>query len=61
MHSQPPKLATGQQPAIWPFPPLDAIQARNHAKCVEAVRRLEQQRRQQRLREVMEALGEGLV
>jgi hypothetical protein len=55
------RLATGQQPATWPFPPMDPIQARNHQLAHEAARRLEQQRRQQRLRECLEALGEALL
>lgn len=53
------------QPANWPFPALDTIQARNHLQCVQSLRRLEQRRHQQRLQEALEAIraqaGEALL
>lgn len=49
-----------QQPAHWPFGKLDEIQLRNHMRCHDAVRRLEQHRAQQRLQECIEACREVL-
>ena len=62
-HTFDPTLASSStqspQPSAWPFPRLDGIQARNHQRCVESLRALEERRRQQALRECLASWPEA--
>ncbi len=64
LHSMP-ALDVPPQPPHWPFPRLDAIQARNHQRCVAELQQIEHRRRQQAVRECIRsaqaALGEALL
>jgi hypothetical protein len=43
------------QPPNWPFPAMDAIQARNHCRCVAELEQMAHRRRQQALRNCLQA------